>query len=36
MRCAFLVAWREYTENARTKGFWIGIFLLPVIVMRDA
>jgi len=32
MRCAFLVAWREYAENARTKGFWIGIFLLPVIL----
>jgi len=32
MRCAFLVAWREYVENARTKGFWIGIFLLPLIL----
>ena len=32
MRCVFLVAWREYAENARTKGFWIGIFLLPVIL----
>jgi ABC-2 type transport system permease protein len=32
MRCAFLVAWREYAENARTKGFWIGLFLLPVIL----
>jgi len=32
MRCAFLVAWREDAENARTKGFWIGIFLLPVIL----
>jgi ABC-2 type transport system permease protein len=32
MRYAFLVAWREYAENARTKGFWIGIFLLPAIL----
>jgi ABC-2 type transport system permease protein len=32
MRCAFLVAWREYAENARTKGFWIGLFLLPLIL----
>jgi ABC-2 type transport system permease protein len=32
MRYAFLVAWREYAENAKTKGFWIGIFLLPVIL----
>ena len=32
MRYAFLVAWREYAENARTKGFWIGLFLLPVIL----
>ena len=32
MRNAFLVAWREYTENARTKGFWIGILMLPVVL----
>ena len=32
MRNAFLVAWREYTENARTKGFWIGILMLPIIL----
>jgi len=32
MRYALLVAWREYAENAKTKGFWIGIFLLPVIL----
>ncbi|MCP3979816.1 MAG: ABC transporter permease [bacterium] len=31
MRAALLVAMREYAENAKTKGFWIGIFLLPVI-----
>jgi hypothetical protein len=32
MRYALLVAWREYAENAKTKGFWIGIFLLPAIL----
>jgi len=32
MRYVFLVAWREFAENAKTKGFWIGIFLLPVIL----
>ena len=32
MKYAFLVAWREYAENAKTKGFWIGIFLLPAIL----
>lgn len=32
MRYAFLVAWREYAENAKTKGFWIGLFLLPTIL----
>ena len=23
-----LIAWREYLENIRTKGFWLGILLL--------
>src|SRR5688572_28617465 len=32
MRNAFLVALREYVENAKTKGFWIGIFMLPVVI----
>lgn len=32
MRYAFLVAWREYIENIKTKGFWIGILLFPVIL----
>lgn len=27
-----LIAWREYMENVRTKGFWIGILLFPVIL----
>lgn len=32
MKYPFLVAAREYAENARTKGFWIGLFLLPVLL----
>ena len=32
MKYAFLVAWREYAESAKAKGFWIGIFLMPAIL----
>ena len=32
MRYAFLVAWREFVENTKTKGFWISIFLVPVML----
>jgi len=32
MRYTFLVALREYVENAKTKGFWIGIFMLPLMI----
>lgn len=32
MKFAFLVAIREYAENAKTKGFWLGILLVPVII----
>jgi ABC-2 type transport system permease protein len=32
MRYIFLVAWREYSENAKTKGFWIGLFMFPIII----
>ena len=31
MKYAWLVAAREYLENAKTKGFWIGILLFPVL-----
>ena len=27
-----LVAQREYIENIRTKTFWIGIFIVPVLI----
>jgi len=32
MKYAVLVARREYVENAKTKGFWIGMFLFPTIL----
>lgn len=32
MKYALLVAWREYAENARTKGFWISLLLVPTII----
>jgi hypothetical protein len=32
MRYAFLVAAREFAENVKTKGFWIGIFLFPLMI----
>jgi ABC-2 type transport system permease protein len=33
MKYAFLVAWREYAENAKTKGFWLGILIVPIIIL---
>ena len=32
MRYTLLIALREFTENAKTKGFWIGIFMLPLLL----
>ncbi len=29
---AYLVARREFLENVRTKAFWIGIFLFPIVI----
>ena len=31
MKYVFLVAWREYAENAKTRGFWIGLLVVPFI-----
>ncbi|MEM8964378.1 MAG: ABC transporter permease [Acidobacteriota bacterium] len=31
-RKAYLVARREFIENIRTKAFWIGIFVFPIIL----
>jgi ABC-2 type transport system permease protein len=32
MKYALLVAWREFSESAKAKGFWIGIFLMPAMI----
>ncbi len=32
MKYVFLIAWREYAENAKTKGFWIGLLVVPLII----
>lgn len=32
MRAILLIALREFAENAKTKGFWIGLFLFPVMI----
>ncbi|PCJ25726.1 MAG: hypothetical protein COA96_06785 [SAR86 cluster bacterium] len=31
MRMIRLIAWREYMENVKTKGFWVGIMIFPLI-----
>jgi ABC-2 type transport system permease protein len=36
MKYAWLVAWREYAENAKTKGFWLGLLLMPTILFFSA
>ncbi len=36
MKYAFLIAVREFVENAKTKGFWIGILMFPVILFAAA
>jgi ABC-2 type transport system permease protein len=32
MRYALLVALREFSDHVKTKGFWIGILMLPIIL----
>jgi ABC-2 type transport system permease protein len=32
MKYALLVAWREYAESTKAKGFWISIFLMPAML----
>ena len=32
MKYALLVAWREFAENAKAKGFWIGLFMMPAML----
>ena len=36
MRNVLLIAWREFSENARTKGFWMGIFMFPAILILSS
>lgn len=36
MKRMWLIAFREYLENVRTKGFWIGIFMMPVVLVLFA
>jgi len=31
MNMVRLIAWREYVENVRTKGFWVTILIFPLI-----
>jgi len=31
MRVTLLIAWREYMENVKTKGFWLGVLLVPIV-----
>ena len=33
MRMILLIALREYAENVKTKGFWAGILLFPLILV---
>lgn len=32
MRNTLLIALREFAENAKTKGFWIGLFMFPFLI----
>ena len=32
MKNIFIIASREYADNARTKGFWINLLMFPVIL----
>lgn len=32
MKYAILVAWREFAESIKAKGFWISIFLMPAML----
>jgi len=35
VKYSILVALREYLENVKTKGFWIGILLFPVLLVAS-
>jgi ABC-2 type transport system permease protein len=33
MRYALLIAWREFAETVKTRGFWLSICLFPAIIV---
>lgn len=33
MRYLWLIAYREFAENLKTKGFWIGILMFPILLI---
>lgn len=33
MRYVLLIAWREFVETIKTRGFWIGILLFPALIV---
>lgn len=33
MNNSFIIAGREYADNARTKGFWINLLMFPIILV---
>jgi len=35
MKNAYLVATREYAENARTKGFWVNLLMFPILLVAS-
>ena len=32
MRYILLVGLREFAENVKTKGFWLGILVVPILI----
>jgi ABC-2 type transport system permease protein len=35
MNNSFIIAGREYADNARTKGFWINLLMFPIILIAS-
>jgi ABC-2 type transport system permease protein len=33
MRYVLLIAWREFAETVKTRGFWIGIMIFPALII---
>src|SRR3954471_8192246 len=32
MKYALLIAWREFVESAKAKGFWLGLLMMPAML----